>query len=104
MVKIAAETQSNTLDKRLASTQAEGSFASQVTPRLRRGTMKYMFIKLRAINAPDTENVHPLCRDKVTSHGRNESNEATDAPSPNRTSRDGRAQHNRVPSDVNREK
>jgi hypothetical protein len=63
-----------------------------------------MFTKLRAINMPETENVHCLCRESVTSHGMNESAEATDAPKPKRTSKEGSAQQSSVLSDVNREK
>jgi hypothetical protein len=53
---------------------------------------------------PDTANVNPLCRDRTTSHGIEDSMEATDAPSPNRTSKDGSAQQSSVPTDVNSEK
>jgi hypothetical protein len=63
-----------------------------------------MFKKLRAISVPDSENVHCLCRESVTNHGMNESMDATDAPNPKSTNNEGRAQHRRVPSDVNREK
>jgi len=63
-----------------------------------------MFTKLIAINTPDTENVHALWRERVTSHGMNERNDATDAPRPNNTSSDGRAQQSRVLTDVNSEK
>jgi hypothetical protein len=63
-----------------------------------------MLTKLSAIRTPDTVNVHCLCRDIVTSHGMNESIDATDAPKLKSTSNDGRAQHKRVPSDVNRER
>jgi hypothetical protein len=45
-----------------------------------------------------------LWRESTTSHGVKESNDATDAPKPNRTSSDGRAQHKRVLRDVNRER
>jgi hypothetical protein len=57
-----------------------------------------------AIRMPEIENVHCLYRDSVISHGRNESIDATEAPNPSRTSRDGRAQQSSVPADVNREK
>jgi len=40
----------------------------------------------------------------VTSHGKNESTDATDAPKPKSTRRDGNAQHNSVLTDVNSEK
>jgi len=50
------------------------------------------------------EKVSTLCRDSVTSHGRNESIDASDAPSPNKTSNEGRAQQSRVPAEVNRER
>jgi hypothetical protein len=63
-----------------------------------------MFRKLSAIRMPDAENVHCLWRESVTSHGMNESAEATDAPKPKRTSKEGSAQQSRVLSDVNREK
>ena len=52
--------------------------------------------RLRAINAPDIEHVHALFRDRVTSHGIKISRDATDAPKPNSTSKDGSAQHRRV--------
>jgi len=38
-----------------------------------------MFRKLSAIRMPDAENVHCLWRESVTSHGMNESAEATQA-------------------------
>jgi hypothetical protein len=63
-----------------------------------------MFTKLSAIRMPEIENVHCLCRESVTNHGRNESIDATDAPKPSRTRREGRAQQSSVPTDVNREK
>jgi hypothetical protein len=40
-----------------------------------------------------------LWRESVTSHGMNESAEATDAPKPKRTSKEGSAQQSRVLSD-----
>jgi len=45
-----------------------------------------------------------LCRESVTSHGMNESADATDAPKPKKTNKEGSAQQSRVLSDVNREK
>jgi hypothetical protein len=63
-----------------------------------------MFTKLSAIRVPDTANVHCRCRESVTSHGMNESIDATEAPKPKSTSSDGSAQHTRVLSDVKREK
>jgi hypothetical protein len=53
---------------------------------------------------PDVKNVHCLCRDSATSHGKVESMDATDAPKPKRTSKEGRAQQSSVLSDVNKEK
>jgi len=63
-----------------------------------------VFTKLRAINTPDTENVHCLCLDRAASHGMNESTDATDAPKPNNTRSDGSAQQSKVLNDVNSEK
>ena len=63
-----------------------------------------MFRKLRMIRIPDIENVHCLCRESVTNHGKDESIDATDAPKPSRTSKDGRAQQSSVLTDVNKEK
>lgn len=63
-----------------------------------------MFRKLNAINRPETANVHCLYFESVTSHGKDVSVEATDAPSPASTSNEGRAQHSRVPTEVNNEK
>jgi hypothetical protein len=63
-----------------------------------------MFRKLSAIRVPETANVHCLCLERVTSHGTADRVEATDAPSPTSTSKDGRAQQSRVPTDVNNEK
>ena len=63
-----------------------------------------MFTKLSAMRMPDTANVHGLCRDNVTSHGMNESIDATEAPKPNSTSNEGSAQQRRVLNEVNREK
>jgi len=66
--------------------------------------MEYTFTKLAAINTPDIENVQNWCCERRTSHGMKESNDATDAPKPNSTSSDGRAQHKRVLRDVNRDR
>jgi|SRR4029078_8163763 len=63
-----------------------------------------MFTKLKQIKVPDSKNVHCLCLESVTSHGKKESVDATDAPKPNNTSNEGRAQHRRVLSEVNKEK
>ena len=63
-----------------------------------------MLTKLNAIKIPEIENVHCLCRESVTSHGMNESMDATEAPKPKSTSKDGSAQQRRVLSEVNREK
>lgn len=63
-----------------------------------------MFTNPKAISKPDTANVHCLCRDKVTSHGKNDSMDATEAPRPNKTSSEGKAQQSKVPRDVNSEK
>lgn len=63
-----------------------------------------MFTKLSAMSTPDIVNVHCLCRESVTSHGMKDSMDATDAPNPKRTSRDGSAQHKSVLTDVNSEK
>jgi len=63
-----------------------------------------VWTKLKTINAPDKENVHALWRERVTSHGMNESSDATEAPRPNKTSSEGRAQHIKVLRDVNNEK
>jgi hypothetical protein len=60
--------------------------------------------KLNAIKAPETANVHCLCRESVTSHGMKESMDATEAPSPNSTSNEGSAQQSKVLTDVNKEK
>jgi hypothetical protein len=48
--------------------------------------------------------VRTLWRERATSHGRNESVDATDAPSPNSTSSDGRAQQSSVLRELNSEK
>jgi hypothetical protein len=63
-----------------------------------------VFTKLHAIKAPDTVNVRALCRESVTNQGKTERVEATEAPSPNNTSNEGRAQQSRVLREVNREK
>lgn len=63
-----------------------------------------MFTKLRAINAPAIENVHPLWRDSETNQGMNDSRDAIELPKPNSTSNEGRAQHSSVLSDVKRDK
>jgi len=63
-----------------------------------------MFRKLSAISVPEIAKVHCLCLDRVTSHGNVDNVEATDAPSPANTSKDGRAQQSSVPTDVNNEK
>ena len=57
-----------------------------------------------AIKTPYIVNVHALWRERVTSHGMNVSSDATDAPRPNSTSSDGRAQQSSVLTDVNSEK
>src|SRR5436305_9150741 len=58
-------------------------------------------MKLAKINVPEIPNTHALCRDKVTSHGMNDNADATDAPRPNNTSSEGRAQQKSVLIDVN---
>lgn len=63
-----------------------------------------MLTRLNAIKMPDTENVNRLCRESETSQGIDESIDPTDAPSPKRTSKDGRAQQSSVLTDVKREK
>jgi hypothetical protein len=63
-----------------------------------------VFKKVKAMRPPDIANVHCLCRDNVTSHGKNERVDATDAPSPNSTSSEGSAQQRRVLNEVNNEK
>jgi hypothetical protein len=63
-----------------------------------------MFTKLSAIKTPETPNVQCLCFDSVTSHGINESMEATEVPKPNKTSNEGSAQQSNVLIDVKREK
>ena len=66
--------------------------------------IQYMLTKLAAISTPDMPNVHGLCFESATSHGRAESIDATVAPSPKRTRTEGNAQHNNVLSEVNSEK
>jgi hypothetical protein len=63
-----------------------------------------MFTKLAAISTPEIPNVHGLWCERLTSQGAAESRDATDAPSPASTSREGNAQHSNVPRDVNNEK
>jgi hypothetical protein len=63
-----------------------------------------VFKKLNMMRQPDIANVHCLCRDNVTSHGKNERVDATDAPNPNSTSSEGSAQQRRVFTEVNNEK
>ena len=63
-----------------------------------------MFTKLHAIKTPDMVKVRTLCRESVTNQGKNERVDATEAPSPNSTSNEGRAQQSRVPIEVNSEK
>jgi hypothetical protein len=62
-----------------------------------------MFKKLSAISVPEIAKVHPLCRERVTSHGMNESMDATDAPKPKSTNSEGSAQQSKVLSEVNKE-
>src|ERR1700694_24163 len=96
-----AETQRRILLSLLASSHAKGSSALHCLVRTS-GEMQYMLTKLSAIRTPDTANVHHLCLESVTSHGMNESMDATDAPKPNSTSHEGSAPHRSVLSDVNR--
>jgi hypothetical protein len=63
-----------------------------------------VFRKLHAIRAPEMLKVRTLWRESATSHGRNESIDATDAPRPNKTSNDGRAQQSSVLTELNSEK
>jgi hypothetical protein len=63
-----------------------------------------VFTKLHAIKTPETVNVRTLCRESVTNQGKNEREEATEAPSPNSTSNEGSAQQSSVLREVNREK
>ena len=53
---------------------------------------------------PDIENVNCLWLERETSHGMKESIEATDAPNPNNTSKEGSAQQSSVLNDVNKDK
>jgi len=66
--------------------------------------MPKTYTKLAAISKPAMEKVQFLCREKAISHGADETTEATVAPSPSRTNKDGSAQHNNVLNDVNRDK
>jgi hypothetical protein len=61
-------------------------------------------MKLAAMRTPEMLNVQDLCRDSDTSHGKDDSTEATVAPRPRRTRTDGNAQHNSVLSEVKSEK
>jgi len=56
------------------------------------------------MSSPDKAKTHSLWREKLTSQGALERNEATVAPRPRSTSSDGKAQHNSVPSDVKSER
>jgi hypothetical protein len=87
---------------RLASAHALGS--SALHARFSRGISQYMFTKLAAISTPEMLKVQDLCRESATSHGKAESADATVAPNPTSTSKDGRAQHKSVLSEVNSEK
>ena len=100
---MAAETHSRTLPIRLVSSQADGSPGLH-SAGLKRGARQCIFTKLSAIRMPDSENVHCLCRESVTSQGMNESADATDAPNPKSTSNEGSAQQSKVLSEVNSEK
>jgi hypothetical protein len=87
---------------RLASAQALGSSALQA--RFSRGISQYMLIKLAAISTPEMLKVQGLCRESATSHGKDESADATVAPKPMSTNKEGRAQHRSELSEVNSEK
>jgi hypothetical protein len=87
---------------RLASAHAVGSSALQA--RFNRGISQYIFIKLAPISTPERLKVQALCRESVTSQGRAESADATVAPNPTSTNKEGRAQHRSVLSEVNKEK
>jgi hypothetical protein len=63
-----------------------------------------MFRKLIPIKTPEIANVQFLCRDNVTSHGNDDSVDATEAPKPAKTSSEGSAQQSSVPTELNREK
>jgi hypothetical protein len=87
---------------RLASAHAVGS--SALHARFSCGINQYMLIKLAAINTTEMLKVQALCRESVTSQGKAESADATVAPNPASTNKEGRAQHKSVLSEVNKEK
>ena len=98
-----AETHRRTLLSLLAVSHADGP-SGEHDFTFSRGEMKYMFTKLNAISSPEIANVHCLCLESATSHGKDDRVDATEAPSPAKTSSDGSAQQSRVPTDVNKEK
>jgi len=53
---------------------------------------------------PDMPKTQVLWCESVTSHGTADKNDATVAPSPTNTNRDGSAQQSSVPNDVNRDR
>src|SRR6185437_3698875 len=57
-----------------------------------------------AISTPAVVNTQTLWWDSFTNQGTEERTVATVAPSPKSTSRDGKAQQSRVPTDVNSER
>jgi hypothetical protein len=61
-------------------------------------------MKLAMMNRPATANVQFLYRERSISHGAAETTDATVAPSPSSTSKDGNAQHSSVPTDVKSER
>jgi len=98
-----AETQITILLNREAVEHASGVSGGQAWDRSR-GATKYIFRKLAAMSAPEIPKTQGLCRDNATSQGQAVSVEATDAPRPASTSRDGRAQQSNVPTELKSEK
>jgi len=101
---MAAESQSVQRLMRLALPQALGWSIGQALDSARSlGAIRCTYTKFAKINSPAIANVQFLCRENVISQGTDETTEATVAPSPIRTNREGNAQHSNVLNDVNSE-
>lgn len=63
-----------------------------------------MYKNESAIITPETANTVCFCLDNATSHGAAVSIDPTDAPNPSSTSKEGKAQHTSVLTEVNSER
>lgn len=85
------------LVKRPATSHPSPPVVAQATLRRERKVS----IPLKRMFNPATRNIHPLCSERGINHGKTVINVPTAAPPATAAIAAGRAQHNRVPVDVN---